>query len=90
MMGNPAGPVAHVPARDVLYRRLEASDREHEHLWVMTAAWRVSDPQTYATGRAPVLLDGESLVMVSGPGCFKCEQPWTRKRAAQPCPVGWL
>jgi len=68
--------------------RLEAHlnrlDKPGEHLWVMTAAWAVTDPQSFAT-RAPILLDQENLVGFAGPGCYKCEREWSRKIAAQPC-----
>lgn len=70
------------PAR--LDRHLAALDKPGQHLWVMTAAWAVTDPQALAT-TGPVLLDAENLVGFAGPGCYKCEKDWSRKVAAQNC-----
>lgn len=74
-----------IPPSDVLAARLRAADRPGEHLWVMAGAWRVSDPQALVTGRTEGLMDGESLISFTGPGCFKCEQPWSRKLSARRC-----
>ncbi len=70
------------PAR--LAAHLDRLDQPGKHLWVMTAAWAVSDPQSLAT-RGPVLLDAENLVGFAGPGCYKCEKDWSRKLETQPC-----
>lgn len=67
-----------------LAAHLDRLDKPGEHIWVMTAAWAVSDPQALATS-GPVLLDAENLVGFAGPGCYKCEREWSRKVAAQPC-----
>lgn len=67
-----------------LAAHLDRLDKPGEHIWVMTAAWAVTDPQSLAT-RGPVLLDAENLVGFAGPGCYKCEKEWSRKTAAQPC-----
>lgn len=77
--------LARIPGRTVLEARLRASDQPGRHLWVMAAAWRVSDPQAYSSGRGEIIMDAESLVCFTGPGCFKCEQPWSRKLQARPC-----
>jgi hypothetical protein len=73
------------PADDARARKLAAFDSPGKHIWVMAAAWMVTDPQGWATGGTPQLLDAENLVMLTGPGCLKCELPWSRKLAAQPC-----
>jgi hypothetical protein len=65
---------------DQLERRIVAADRPGQHLWVCTAAWRVADPES--TRR---VLDAENLLTIQGPGCFKCEQPYSRRIAAKPC-----
>jgi hypothetical protein len=51
-----------------------------EHLWVVVSAHRVVpvDGGTYE-------LDLENLLSVDGPGCFKCEEPYTEAVAARPC-----
>ncbi len=67
-----------------LEKRLAQLDRPGHHIWIMTGAWAVTDPQSLAT-RGPIILDQENLVSFAGPGCYKCEQPWSRKIAAQPC-----
>lgn len=77
--------LAAIPAGAVLEARRKAADRPGRHFWVMAGAWRVSDPQACATGTGPVLMDAESLVMFTGPGCMKCEQPWSRKLERRPC-----
>lgn len=66
-------------------KRLAEADRPGAHIWAMLAAWMVSDPQGWSTGSSGQVLDHENLVMLQGPGCLKCEQPWSRKLGAQPC-----
>ena len=55
-----------------------------EHLWVITGLWSVKEPSQYA-GKE-VHLDVENLLTIDGPGCFMCEQMWTRELEKQPCP----
>lgn len=51
-----------------------------KHLWVMTAAWRVSPmPNQQA------LLDLENLITIDGPGCFWCGEPWTLETESRHC-----
>lgn len=71
------------PEREVLDRRLTAADRPGEHLWIVTAGWRIADPRAVRDGA--VQLDAESLLMVAGPGCFKCEQEFSNRLARRPC-----
>jgi hypothetical protein len=66
--------------RDTADRRLRAHDRPGEHLWVMTAAWFVEDPE-----RPEYVLDMENLFEVAGVGCFKCEGVYSRKLAKRRC-----
>lgn len=74
-------------SQQVLQKRMQNADKPGQHLWMMTAAWAVSDPQGAATGTSgPQILDAENLLSFGGPICFKCEETWTRKRAAQRCP----
>jgi hypothetical protein len=69
-----------VPRPDVLDRRMKAADRPGEHMWIVTAAWQVLDPE-----RDRMNLDTENLLDVSGIGCFKCERIYSRKLARMPC-----
>jgi hypothetical protein len=68
------------PSPDRLDRRLANADHPGRHLWVLTAAWLVADPES-----REVQMDAENLITVQGPGCFKCEQPYSRRIAAKPC-----
>jgi len=68
------------PSAARLDQRLEAADRPGEHLWVLTAAWIAPDPE-----RPRIDMDAENLVSVQGPGCFKCERPYSRRLARKPC-----
>ena len=54
-----------------------------EHLWCITTAFRV-DPAKAFAGEA--ILDTENLVIVAGPGCLVCEEPWSQSIADRPCP----
>jgi hypothetical protein len=51
-----------------------------EHLWVVVSAHRVVpvDGGSYE-------LDHENLLSVDGPGCFKCELPYSAEVAARFC-----
>jgi hypothetical protein len=68
------------PPAATLEARLATADTPGEHLWVVTAAWLSADPEN-----PRYILDAENLLTVQGPGCFKCEQPYTRRIAAKPC-----
>lgn len=83
--GRPIGPITRVPNRLILEHRQHMHDRPGEHLWVISAAWRVADPAALTDGS---ILDAESLLMVEGPGCFKCERPYSRRLARKPCRGG--
>lgn len=74
------------PPRTVRDRRTELADQPGRHLWVMTAAWKISDPAAWSSSTAePVTLDSENIVMFAGPGCLKCEQEYSAALAARPC-----
>lgn len=68
------------PGQDTLDKRLAAADHPGEHLWVVIATWRVTDPE-----RLEGFLDGENLVVLTGVGCMKCEGVYSRKLARRPC-----
>jgi hypothetical protein len=73
-----------IPA-DRLQRRLQAADRPGEHIWVMVAAWLIADPSSARDPDALKLMDAENLVQFNGPGCFKCERPYSAKMAKRRC-----
>lgn len=74
-----------MPSRDTIDARMAVADQPGHHLWVMLSAWHISDPRAAITGDATQLLDQENLIMVQGPGCFKCEQPFSNRLARKPC-----
>lgn len=71
------------PTRQVLDKRLHRADRPGQHLWLMTAAWALDDPERSI--REAQYLDAENLLVIAGPGCYKCEREYSRKLARQPC-----
>jgi hypothetical protein len=71
------------PQKELLDKRLAEADKEGEHLWIVTACWKVADPEKHR-GEA-MHLDRENILQIAGPGCFKCEQPYSRRIAAKPC-----
>lgn len=64
----------------VFARRLELLDKPGAHLWVYVAAWATTEPRA-----TEARLDSENLVSLTGPGCFKCEQPFSNRVARKPC-----
>jgi hypothetical protein len=65
--------------------RMARADRPREHIWVMVAAWIIAQPGSARDPDVIKLLDRENLVQFQGPGCFKCEQPYSAALAAKPC-----
>lgn len=55
--------------------------RSGDHLWVICTAYRWGGP----TVETPHL-DMESLLSISGPGCYYCEREYTPLLAARRCP----
>lgn len=60
-----------------------------EHLWTMIASYRISDDtvRKLRDGQdpGPALMDHESLISLDGPGCYKCEQPFSKRLAYRRC-----
>jgi len=60
-----------------------------EHLWTILTMFRVSDDAIRRLNRGEDpgtgLLDHENLLTLEGPGCFKCEQPYSRYLAHRKC-----
>jgi len=48
-----------------------------KHLWIVTAAWAVTEPERSQDPNAQFLMDRENLITIAGPGCYKCELEWT-------------
>lgn len=56
-----------------------------EHLWIFTVAFRLSDQTARAMAAdstkplaEPVIFDHENLLTPPVPGCYKCEEPFSR------------
>jgi hypothetical protein len=60
---------------------------QHEHVWVILGAWRVDSTQIEDESSA--VLSQENMVTSSGPGCYKCELPYSRQLAKRPCVGDW-
>jgi hypothetical protein len=60
-----------------------------EHLWVMAAAFQVADSTIKAMneGKDPgdQHMDHENLISLQGPGCYKCEEPYSKRMALRRC-----
>lgn len=59
-----------------------------EHLWTLIVSYRVSDDAVKALrdGKDPeMMLDHENLISVDGPGCYKCELPFSRRLSFRRC-----
>jgi len=82
---DPTAPKQHI---DGDRARQFPAEKAGEHLWIVTAAYRVSDQLAAAMEEGSdnqLHMDRESLLTIQGPGCMWCEQPWTRAIAARPC-----
>jgi len=73
------------PGRQQLDRRITALDKPGEHLWTMLAAWHIADPAAAADPGRPKFMDQENLLVFNGPGCFKCEKPYSAQMAKRRC-----
>jgi hypothetical protein len=73
------------PATQTMEARLLAADRPGEHLWIMTAGWLLGDPASAHRDDVIKYLDRENLVVLVGPGCFKCERPYSAQLAKRRC-----
>lgn len=62
----------------------EFDPRSGDHLWVIVTAHRI-DPKKMQDPTHTPFLDTESLLNVSGPGCYYCEQEFTPLIASRRC-----
>jgi hypothetical protein len=74
-----------LPDQQVLDKRLAAADRPGEHIWIVVASWRITEPASMARSGDAVNLDAENLLSLAGPGCFKCEKPYSSSLAKRRC-----
>ena len=70
------------PDHAALEARLRAADKPGKHLWVFVSAWQVQDPKRLGD---KVIFDQENLIQLDGPGCYKCEKPYSGQMAKRPC-----
>lgn len=54
--------------------------RAGDHLWIVNATYRWGGPS-----EGPSYLDTENLILITGPGCYYCEQVWTPQLATRRC-----
>jgi hypothetical protein len=73
------------PSHAELERRLLAADKPGEHLWIMTAGWIIAEPASASDPDRIKLMDRENLAVFAGPGCYKCERPYSGKMAKRRC-----
>lgn len=86
--GNPAlrgmrGTGIKIEARHKHHNQEMTDPGEGRHLWTVLGMWQV-DPRMEGSYN----LDVENLMTIEGPGCFKCEKPWSAELAARPCTGG--
>lgn len=62
---------------------------EGEHLWIVSAIFKVSQVtiETLNRGEDPgaVNLDHENLLTIEGPGCWKCEEKYSKRMSFRRC-----
>jgi hypothetical protein len=73
------------PEMETLDARLRRLDKPGEHLWIMTGAWHIADPASAYDPARIKLMDRENLVSFAGPGCFKCERPYSKAMTKRRC-----
>lgn len=59
--------------------------RSGDHLWSWVVLYR-ADPSKFGDATHTPFLDSESLLNISGPGCFYCEQTYSDRLAKRRCP----
>lgn len=55
-----------------------------QHVWAMFAMFRITHPERAHLEQQH--MDSESLLMVTGPGCYRCEQIYTNGAEHTVCP----
>jgi hypothetical protein len=77
------GHVVEVPGQ--VDRIPDFDPRSGDHLWTVLQMHRVN-PELLTDPTHTPFLDAESLLTIQGPGCYYCEEPYTRQRATRRCP----
>lgn len=70
-----------------LDEQMALAEARGEHVWVVAAAFSITaeTARKMARGEDPApLLDAENLLSLS-PGCFRCEEPLTRRLLDRRC-----
>lgn len=62
----------------------EHDPRAGDHYWIVCPTYHVN-PQAWQPGHVPIL-DMENLMIVAGPMCFYCEQPFSERLSRRRCP----
>lgn len=57
-----------------------------EHMWVLLAVHRITRPQDAFDRTVDKYLDMETLLTITGPGCFLCEAPYEPGAETTVCP----
>jgi hypothetical protein len=57
---------------------------EGQHVWAMFAMFRCPHPEL--ASQQPAMMDAESLILVTGPGCYRCEVHYTKGAELTRCP----
>jgi hypothetical protein len=73
------------PTLEQLDKRLRAADKPGAHLWVMTAGWLIADPDSAYDPSVLKLMDRENIIVFAGPGCYKCERPYSKRLSRKTC-----
>jgi len=73
------------PSTETLETRLINLDKPGEHLWIMTGAWHIANPESAFDPAQIKLMDRENLVAFAGPGCYKCEKPYSKQMSKRRC-----
>ena len=60
-----------------------------EHLWISVLSFRMSDQMARAMAEGQdagqLILDHESILTPPAPGCYKCEQPFSKRLYYRKC-----
>ena len=54
---------------------------EGKHLWALAVLYRIANPGSKERQH----MDMENLMVVHGPGCYKCDQTYSAEVDAKPC-----
>lgn len=80
------GPSQQIDSPSEIDRIPEYDPRSGDHCWLVITSYRV-DPEKFTSPDPTVMpiLDHETLVSVTGPGCYYCEQLYSSRLAKRRC-----